>query len=91
MKGSIKYANVSIKYKSKRTVVRGKQLYTDFQATRAVPVVITIDEENRILKFKKRTINRVCRDLGLNQDLMFETTINSIEILKDLGKTVYDI
>jgi hypothetical protein len=86
MKGAIKYAKVSIKYKQK---TRGKRL--EVIKTRPVEVIVTIQEEPRALKFKSRTISRVCRHLNLNPNKIIEPTINSIEIIKDLGRTAYDI
>ena len=53
--------------------------------------VVVIDEEKRILKNKTSAIKKVCRELEMNFDKLIEPNINSIEILKDLGKTAYDI
>jgi len=86
MRGSIKMANVSIKYKQK---TRGKRM--EVVKTAPVEIIITIDEVNRVLKFKSRTISRVCRSLNLNKDKLIDPDINTIQIIKDLGKTAYDI
>jgi len=79
-------ANVSIKYKQK---TRGKRM--EVVKTAPVEIIITIDEVNRVLKFKSRTISRVCRSLNLNKDKLIDPDINTIQIIKDLGKTAYDI
>ena len=86
MRGNIKMAKVSIKYKKK---TRGRTM--EVVKTTPVEVIITIDEANRILKFKSRTISRVCKSLKLNKDKIIEPDINTIEIIKDLGKTAYNI
>lgn len=87
MRGSIKLALVSIKYKQKK---KGGKSFELIKSNKA-KVVIVIDEQNRVLKFKNRTISKVCRDLGLNLDKLIDPTINEIEILVHLGKTNYDI
>ena len=86
MKGYIKYARVSIKYKKKARGTRYEMIKTS-----PVDVIVTISENPRALKFKSRTISRVCKELGLKKEKLIEPNINSIEILKDLGRTAYDI
>lgn len=86
MKGRIKMANVSIKYKQ-----RGRGNSMKVIKTRPTVTLIVINEEKRILKFKSRVISRVCRDLNLNSKKMIDPDINSIEIIKDVGQTAYDI
>ena len=56
-----------------------------------VEIIITIDEVNRVLKFKSRTISKVCQSLNLKKDELIDPDINTIQIIKDLGKTAYDI
>jgi predicted site-specific integrase-resolvase len=87
MRGEIKLAKVSIKYKQKRK--GGKNFETI--KTRKVEVIIVITYRPRTLKFKDRTISKVCRELGLNLDKLIDPVIDEIEILADLGKTNYDI
>lgn len=89
MRGSIKLAKVSIKYKEKKK--GGKKTGFELIKTKKVETTIVIDEQRRILKFKSRTISKVCRELGLNDQKLIDPDINEIEILKDLGKTNYDI
>jgi hypothetical protein len=86
MKGRIKMANVSIKYKQRG---RGKNL--KMIRTKPIETLIVINEEKRILKFKSRVIGRICRDLHLNVDKLIEPDINSIDIIKDVGQTNYDV
>lgn len=87
MKGRIKMALVSIKYKHKESKLKAFKLVR----TKKVNVLIVIDEENKILKFKKRTINNVCNELNLKIEKLTDVDIDSIEILKDLGSTNYEI
>jgi hypothetical protein len=90
MKGSLKYALVSIKYKVKRVKIKNRQLY-DVEISSKTEIVIVINEEKRVVKFKSDVISRVCRNLGLNLNNVHEPNINSVEILKDMGNTNYDI
>lgn len=86
MKGNIKLAKVSIKYKKKT-----KERRMELIRTAPVEILIVIDETKRILKFKSRTISKVCQELSLNKDKVIDPDINTIEIIKDLGRTAYDI
>jgi len=86
VRGYIKLANVSIKYKKKARGTRYEVIKSP-----KVQVLITISENPRSLKFKSRTIYRVCKELGLKQENLIEPDINSVEILKDLGRTAYDV
>lgn len=94
MKGSIKLAAISIKYKEKTTKKNHAGRNVDFYTpvvTKKVEVIIVINEEKRIVRFKERVIRKVCVALNLNYDKILEPNINSVEILKDLGKTNYEI
>lgn len=94
MKGSIKLANVSIKYKEKNYKVNHAGRKVEFLTTvvtKKVEILIVIDEEKRVLKFKNRAIKKVCSALGLHFEKIVDPNINSIEIIKDLGKTSYEI
>lgn len=87
MKGEIKLAKVSIKYKQKKK--GGKSL--EMIKTRKVEIIIVITYQPRTLKFKDRAILKVCRELRLNFDKLIDPVIDEIEIIADLGKTNYDI
>lgn len=87
MKGEIKLANVSIKYKQKR---KGGKSFETIK-TRKAKIIIVITYQPRTLKFKERTILKVCRELDLNFNKLIDPVIHEIDILADLGKTNYDI
>lgn len=94
MKGSIKLANVSIQYKEKSYKVNhaGRKVeFLDPIVTKKVEVLIVINEEKRTVKFKERVMRKVCSLLGITYDNIIDPNINSVEILKDLGRTNYDI
>ena len=94
MKGSIKLANVSIKYKVKSFKRNHAGIKVEFfkQVTsNKVEVLIVIHEEKRILKNKEKVIKKVCDELKLDFDKIVDPNINSVEILKDLGRTNYEI
>lgn len=94
MKGRIKLAKISIKYKEKsyKTNHAGRKVefLTDVK-TKAVEVLIVINEPKRIIIGKTKVIKKVCKEIGLDYDKIADPTINSVEILKDLGATNYDI
>lgn len=94
MKGSIKLANVSIKYKVKsfKTNHAGRKVEFFEQVTsKKAEVLIVINEEKRILKNKEKVMKKVCNELHLDFDKIVDPNINSVEILKDLGRTNYEI
>jgi hypothetical protein len=94
MRGSIKLAKVSIKYNEKTYKINPNGRKVEFPVpvvTKAVEVILIINEEKRVVKFKERVIKKVCLQLHLNYDKLSDPNINSVEILKDLGKTNYDI
>ncbi len=86
MKGHIKLASVSIKYEEKRRGEKLKEIIS-----KSADILIVINEKDKILKFKKTAIRRVCGMLSLNHEKLINPNINKIDILKDMGKTVYDI
>ena len=86
MKGHIKYASVSIKYEEK---VRGKEPIEVI--TKPADILIVINEKKRILKNKKQALTRACKELNLNYKKLLNPNINKIEIIKDMGETLYDI
>ena len=87
MKGNIKYAKVSIKYNESKGRTKSEV------STKPVKILIVVKEtENkRTLKFKTAAIKRVCQEAKLNYNKLRDPDINSIEIIKDLGKTIYDV
>jgi hypothetical protein len=94
MKGSIKLANVSIKYKVKsfKTNHAGRKIeFFEQTVSKKAEVLIVINEEKRIVKFKEKVIRKVCNELHLDFDKIVDPNINSVEILKDLGRTNYEI
>lgn len=94
MKGSIKLANISIKYKEKTFKVNhaGRRIeFLEPVVTKKVETLIVINEEKRTVKFKERVLKKVCSELGISYDKIIDPNINSVEILKDLGRTNYDI
>lgn len=86
MKGHIKLASVSIKYEEK---TRGGKLTEVI--TKPAEILIVINEDKKILKNKKQALGRVCKELGLNYKKLLNPNINKIEIIKDMGRTIYDI
>lgn len=86
MKGHIKLASVSIKYEEKTRGKNPKEIISN-----PAHILIVINEKDKILKFKKTAIRRVCEMLNLNYQKLINPNINKITILKDMGKTVYDI
>lgn len=85
MKGRIKLANVSIKYEK----VRKKK--KEIIITKPIEAIIVVNEEKRLLKFQKRVISRICDDLNINKKNLINIKINSVEIIKDIGQTNYNI
>jgi len=83
MKGNIKLASVSIKYKT------GKK--KEYNISRTVDVVLVANEKKKVIKQQQTVIRRVCKYLNLNYPKLNEPKINTIKILKDLGTTLYDI
>ena len=66
------------------------------EKTRPVQVLIVVKEWDgkRVLKFKTRVISRVIRELNISKtvyDKMIDPDIDSIEIIKDVGRTTYDV
>ena len=86
MKGHIKLASVSMKYEEK---TRGGKLTEVI--TRSAEILIVINEDKKILKNKKQALGRACNELGLNYKKLLNPNINKIEIIKDMGRTIYDI
>lgn len=94
MRGSIKLANISIKFKRKsfKKNHAGRNIeFLETVVTKKVEVLIVINEEKRIVKFKERVIKKACLELNLSFNDIIDPNINSVEILKDLGSTNYNI
>ena len=88
MRGRIKLATISISYEEKTRARIKKRIQSK---PVEVLCVVAESEQKRSLKFKKRTISRVCKELSINPDKLDNVKIESIDIVKDLGGTLYDV
>jgi len=89
MRGNIKNALVSISYEEGGRSKSKKRLTS--KKIECLIVVKELSQEKRSLKFKERTIKRVCKDLKLKYDNLKNPNIHEIQILTDLGQTLYDV
>lgn len=87
MRGRIKMAMVSLKYKMKG---RGRKMELHKTPKIECLVVVKEWEGKRVLKFKSRVISRVTRQINISKKAI-DLDINSIDIIKDVGKTNYDV
>jgi len=89
MRGRIKNAKVSISYIKKIGAHKTEKIISP--KVECLIVVKEISQEKRSLKFKERTIKRVCRQLKLKYDKLNNPNIHEIQILTDHGKTLYEV
>ena len=81
-------AKVSIKYKQKTRGTRQEVVKTE---PVDVLIVVLEAEGKRVLKFKQRIISKIIKELSIKEAKVIDPDINSIEIIKDVGQTNYEV